>query len=273
VKWNPKLRRYEDKNGKPIPPQQIRDYIEEFILAQKEDIDREHTQTMKGLASGILIAGFFHFMREKIKEMHGAAGVIAYGGEAEMNPKRWDRIGEKIASEVSYLKGFHSAVLEARQTTDEILHRVSLVAELTGVEEAILTTAPSQLVPVVDSLAGSAAADVVTTAEPLFDTLIWGEVGSRARMYADGTYSTWANSEKAREMDAGVLLGRRITEGDSNVCEDCENAASDEYVSLAELQDIGDSICTVNCRCTIEFSYEGVEPLAIDRDVYAGVGS
>jgi hypothetical protein len=271
MKWNPKLRRYEDKNGKPIPPQQIRDYIEDFILAQKEDIDREHTQMMKGLASGILIAGFFSFMREKVKEMHGAAGVIAYGGEDQMNPKRWDRIGEKIASEVAYLKGFNAAVLEARQTTDEILHRVSLVAELTGVEEAILTTAPSQLVPAIETIAGEAAADVVTTAEPLFDTLIWGEVGSRARMYADATYGTHENEMRAREMVAGVLRGRRVTEGDNRVCDGCEAAASDEYVPLEDLLDIGEAECLTLCRCTIEFDYAGIEPLSVDREVYAEV--
>ena len=242
--------------------------MEEYIQANKDEIEKESNGLISAGASALLIAAFFSSLRERVKLMHGTAAVIAYGGESEMNPKRWDRVAEKISSEYAYLAGFERAVQEARQSTDEILHRVSLMSDA-QVENVILTTPPSQLASAVESVAGVEAGQVVTTTEPLWDTLIWGEVGSRSRMYADSIYGTHENSVRAREMDAGVLRGRRVTEGDSNVCDGCDSAASDEYVSLDELLDIGDADCLSRCRCIVEFLYEEIGPMNVERGVYA----
>lgn len=87
-------------------------------------------------------------------------------------------------------------------------------------------------------------------------------------MYADSTWSTHELNVKAREMDAGILRGRRVTEGDGRVCEGCAVAASDEYLPLEDLPDIGDQECGPNDRCHIEFDYAGIEPITIDRSVY-----
>lgn len=266
--WNPTTRQYEDERGKPIPTNRVRAWIENYIDANKDDIEQAAKDLIIAGAAAVLITAFFEAMRDRIKSMHGTAGVIAYGGEQEMNPERWARVADVVSREFGYLKGFEAAVNDARRTTDQIIETASLVVpnvESSVIEQAILTSGPPEAIATIETIIEAP----VILPEPLFDTLIWGEVGSRSRMYADATYSTWANSEKAREMDAGVLRGRRVTEGDQNVCAGCEAAASDEYVPLEDLLDIGDADCLSNCRCTIEFDYHGIEPLTIDREIYA----
>lgn len=100
-------------------------------------------------------------------------------------------------------------------------------------------------------------------------TEITEQVANRAGMYANAAYSTYENQTKERESDAGVILGRRVSEEDERSCDACIEAATTEYMPLAELPDIGSLTCLNNCRCTIEFNYEGVEPISIDRAVYA----
>lgn len=94
-------------------------------------------------------------------------------------------------------------------------------------------------------------------------------VENRAGMYANAAYSTYENQVRERERDAGVILGRRVCEEDGESCDECIEAATEEYMPLDELSDIGSLQCLNNCRCSIEFSYEGVEPVQIDREVYA----
>lgn len=106
-------------------------------------------------------------------------------------------------------------------------------------------------------------ADVEQAAE------LTSQVENRAGMYADAAYSTYENSVKQREADAGVLSGRRICEEDAASCDECVSAASSEYMPLDELSDIGSLQCLNNCRCTIEFNYHGIEPLTVNRPTYA----
>lgn len=110
----------------------------------------------------------------------------------------------------------------------------------------------------------SAFRDEVAEATELTEGVV-----NRAGMYPNAAYSTYENQVVQREADNGVTLGRRITEEDQNVCDGCMAAATEEYLPLGELLDIGAAECLNNCRCTIEFSYQGVEPLSIERDVYA----
>ncbi len=268
MKWNPEKRQYEDSRGKPIPPAKVREWIEDYISANKDEIEAESDKMLSAGASAVLITSLFSFLRERVKTMHQTSGVIAYGGESEMNPDRWARIADKIESEYKYLASFEQAVIEARRATDEIVQAVRLIAPESAsvVEAAILTQSPSSAAVVVQEVAPIVAPRV----EPLWDSMLWGEVGSRSRSYADASYSTWANSEKAREQDAGMLEARRVCEDDDSSCEDCPALATEEYLPLAEVADIGDSQCQTRCRCRYEFNYHGIEPLTVDRASYVG---
>ena len=94
-------------------------------------------------------------------------------------------------------------------------------------------------------------------------------VENRAGMYANAAYSTYENQVRERERDAGVIMGRRVCEEDGQSCDECIEAATEEYMPLEELSDIGSLQCLNNCRCSIEFSYEGVEPIQIEAEIYA----
>ena len=267
MKWNSKTRKYEGDQGRTIPNVRIRRWLEEYIDANKDEIGTQAKAMLAAGASDVEILSFFESMRERVKTMHGTAGIVAYGGESEMNPERWARVGEKVVTQFEYLSGFETSVSQARRVTDQIIQTAANIApsvESGIIEQTLLTSAPTEAVAAIESLI-----EAPLVVEPYWDSLIWGEVDSRARSYADATYSTWSNSEKAREMDAGTLLGRRVTESDNLVCEDCQNAATEEFIPLEEILDIGDSICTVNCRCEILFSYEGIEPIEIERETYA----
>jgi hypothetical protein len=267
--WDKRRRVYVNPDGSIVTPQELRDRIELYIKAEKDIITEEADSLIRSGASAVAIAVFFNFMREKVKEIHGAAGITAYGGSDEMDPERWARVGEKIANEYEYLSGFEKAVYESRQATDEIIQVASQVkpsVQPAVIERAVLTNPPSKVVAAVEVVVESP----VVVPQKTFESLIWGDVKPRARSYSDAVYATHENNVKSREQDAGVLSGRRVHEGDSSVCEDCINAASEEYVPLGDLLDIGDSICRSNCRCTIEFDYHGIEPLVIDRSAYVG---
>lgn len=94
-------------------------------------------------------------------------------------------------------------------------------------------------------------------------------LGNRAAMYTDAAYATFANQELQRERDEGVTLGRRICEKDGTSCDECVSAATEEWVPLDDLEEIGSLQCLNNCRCEFEFQTDGVEFRT--SDVFTGV--
>jgi hypothetical protein len=98
-------------------------------------------------------------------------------------------------------------------------------------------------------------------------------ISARARMYADAGYSQYAGQVKAREADAGAVGVRRVCLEDEASCQECVDLASEDYVPLSEITDIGDATCLSNCRCYMEFDYQGIEPLRIDATVNQIYGS
>lgn len=265
--WDARRRVYVRPDGSIVSPAELRRLIETYIGTQKLEIENEWDDVLIAGASPPLITRFFQYLREKIRTMHGAAGLTAYGNE--MNPERWARISGKVASEIAYADEFERAVSRSREVADDLIEAMAVRAPAVAseiIERTILANPPSRLAEALSSVA-----EVQVEQRPVWDEMIWGQVGSRARLYADSVYATHENSVRDREQDAGVIRGRRVTEGDDSVCPGCEAAASDEYVPLGELLDIGDADCMTRCRCTIEFDYHGIEPLTIERGVYAGV--
>lgn len=94
-------------------------------------------------------------------------------------------------------------------------------------------------------------------------------VVNRAGMYPNAAYATYENQLVQRESDNGVTLGRRICESDGASCDGCVAAATEEFIPLDEIEDIGSQECINNCRCEIEFSVEGVE--FATSDLFSGV--
>lgn len=294
--WNSKTRRYVDDNGNEVDPADVRQFIDDYIDEEQKSTDE---QTALLLAGTITIAAFFAYLSEKIIAMHGAATVVAYGGEDNVSRETWAVTGAKINSELNYLANFQSQVEDAARTAQEIASDVALASAAdpsvpAGLESLIEERVASAIIAnsvsdvesvtaaaVKDALADSVGPEVAAsvaesvTTETLdafsgrLEQLIFGEIGSRGRSYADAAYGTYENSVLAREGEAGAVGVRRVSEDDDKSCDDCPLLATDEYVAMDEIADIGDSQCGGNCRCWFEFEFLNVEPLEIDREIYA----
>lgn len=285
MKWDATRRVYVNDRGREIPASDLREYIDDYIVSNQQEVDRK---TEELLAGAITVGVFFLFMRELLQSMHGTAGILAYGGEDNVN---WDRIRDKLNSELSYLEGFEAQVLRSQLATESLAADAAALiarnAEVPAGLEAVVEEKVAQALiagtstdeaiagAIADSVGKETAEQIAASvAGDVLDTrmadLIWGQVGSRARMYPESVYATYENSVKDRETGAGAIGVRRVTEEDKDVCDPCEQAATDEYVGMDEITDIGtDCEGMSNCRCHYEFSYLNVEPLEIDREIYA----
>lgn len=97
-------------------------------------------------------------------------------------------------------------------------------------------------------------------------------IANRAGLYAEAAYSEYVIQTVEREADNGVTLGRRICENDGASCDECVDAATEEFIPLDEIADIGSLQCINNCRCEIEFLVDGTEfrPSEIFRGIVGG---
>lgn len=295
MKWDPQLRRYLTDEGEEIPPALIREWIDEYIDTNQKAVDEK---SKKLLAGSLTIAAFFSWLSEKIVAMHGAVTVIAFGGEDRVPDSGWAATSTKIQSELDYLAGFQQEVEQAQATAEAMAVEVANLtienpAVPMGLEDivrervaqAIVGNSVSDVETVTREAVRSAIADSVGTEEAetiakelagtvvdtfsgRLETLIFGSVRDRARKYADATWSTFANAEKAREGDAGLAMVKRVCEDDSSSCDICPDLATDDYVPFDEVTDIGEgTVC--QCRCYYDFSYAKVDDLSIHREVYA----
>lgn len=279
--WNPEARQYEDAYGNAIPPAQVREWIDSFIANSQSEIDDESDNLLSG---AITTAAFFAFLGSLITSMHIASSLIACGGEDEMNSTCWSRLDQKLSSELAYLEAFREKVVEAEIVTESL---ASFVTNTTapgraGVSEAVASAIRAEGRADIAATVGSALESVGVTESGIevgavidsfgarIQDIIWGEVNGRAVSYPHAAYSTYENSVKSRETDAGAIGVAYVCENDESSCEDCPTFDTNgEYVSMEEVTDIGAGACGVRCRCSYLFQYLNVEPLEIDREIYA----
>lgn len=290
MQWDPTRRVYLTDDGEEITAVVIRTWIEDYISENQAAVTAKVSDEL--LTSAISVEEFFDWMESQVVSMHGAVAIIAFGGEEKMSADRWANVGSKIHGELEYLKNFKQQLVTSQRTSQALAHDVakevikspevphesleSLQENLldtimqnsrADVEDAIIDTLRETLDDVVDedALSGiveSVSEDILANAGDRLEELIWGSVDSRSRQYLDSVYGTYENSVKAREGEAGVLLARRVCEDDASSCSDCPELATEEFLPLDEVADIGDSSCQNQCRCYVEFSYAGIEELS-----------
>lgn len=294
MRWDSTKRRYVDSTGKAISPSQVRKEVIGYIDQEKSDTRKQAERLMSGDLS---LAGFFHFMDQRIEAWHTVTGAIAYGGKARLGKTQQARIKSKIDSEQKYLTDFKEQTKKsfaaARQIAAEVADQVTsqpikaLSRKLAGslkhkvekrVYESLIDAAPLEAEAVarravVEELGseGEILSSVIRIGAELAANLIGGTVVNRSQMYPDAAYATFQNEVAAREFDSGVTLGRRLCAEDEASCEECVAAAKDseEFVPLDELDEIGSLQCLNNCRCEFEFSLEG--STFATSDVFQGV--
>lgn len=269
MQFDSRRRVYVRDDGSVVNPRELRQMVESYIEREKSEV---RTEAEKLIAGTIAASLFFDWFRDKIKEVHGAAGMFAYGGEEFMGQEQWARIGQKVSSETAYVNAFERDFLTSERVAQEITTEASDVLDLSPsvVESIVKSVAPSEIAGEIakTSEASQEVLDRIATKERI-EQLIFGQTPARSELYMDAIYGTHENSVTDRESDAGVVSGRRVCEEDASSCDECVAAATDDFIPLDEILDIGAAQCMSNCRCTIEFDYSGIQPLTIDRSIYA----
>jgi hypothetical protein len=114
--WNPKTRTFV-RDGKPIPP----DAVRRFVLDTVESAKSRMESIAKGYNGNT--AALFTEMRDEIRNMHTALAMVAQGGREQMTLSSWAQAGNRIKSEIGYLRGFERDVANGLQSDAQILAR------------------------------------------------------------------------------------------------------------------------------------------------------
>lgn len=80
-----------------------------------------------------------------------------------------------------------------------------------------------------------------------------GRMLVRADMYADASNGTYWEIDKRSHLAQGYDLGRRVLESGADHCDDCLEYASEGWMPIEEIPEIGNSQCLTRCRCEIEY--------------------
>ena len=79
----------------------------------------------------------------------------------------------------------------------------------------------------------------------------------RSDLYADAANGTFWEMDKRGHLADGYDEGRRVLEPGANHCDDCEEYASEGWMPIDEIPEIGNSQCMTRCRCEIEYRKSG----------------
>lgn len=75
----------------------------------------------------------------------------------------------------------------------------------------------------------------------------------RSDLYADAANGTFWEMDKRGHLADGYDEGRRVLEPGADHCDDCEEYASEGWMPIDEIPEIGNSQCMTRCRCEIEY--------------------
>ena len=89
----------------------------------------------------------------------------------------------------------------------------------------------------------------IASGEQPFD----GRMLVRADMYADAGNGTYWEIDKRSHLADGYDIGRRVLESGAEHCDDCLEYASEGWMPIDDIPEIGDSQCMTRCRCEIEY--------------------
>lgn len=118
VEWN-KSKRIFERDGKPIPPASVRQFILDTVEAAKSRIE----SIAKGFIDHRNTAEFYTSMRDELRNMHTALAMVAQGGREQMDVRSWSLVGNQIKSELKYLRRFERDLVNGEQSDAQILAR------------------------------------------------------------------------------------------------------------------------------------------------------
>ena len=84
-----------------------------------------------------------------------------------------------------------------------------------------------------------------------------GRLLVRSDLYADAANGTYWEMDKRDHLQSGYDEGRRVLEAGADHCDDCLEYASEGWMPIDEIPEIGNSQCLTRCRCEIEYRRSG----------------
>lgn len=84
-----------------------------------------------------------------------------------------------------------------------------------------------------------------------------GRLLVRADMYADASNGTYWEMTNRSYLAEGYTEGRRLLEPGADHCDDCLEYASEGWMPIEDIPEIGNSQCLTRCRCEIEYRKNG----------------
>ena len=84
-----------------------------------------------------------------------------------------------------------------------------------------------------------------------------GRLLVRSDLYADAANGTYWEMDKRDHLQSGFDEGRRVLEQGSDHCDDCLEYASEGWMPIDEIPEIGNSQCLTRCRCEIIYRRSG----------------
>lgn len=229
--WNPTKQRYEDAQGKAIPPDTIRAWIDAAIVASIGIV---------GAISRLLLSGDINLLswRNRIATelLHGhiAAGEIASGGRAQFTPTQAVRVGTRVTEQLDYLDNFAAEI-----ASDKIAIP----------EREIAWQVPQQF----DFLVRPGLQVAVGLPQP------GSRIVSRSELYPEAIRGTYEGIRRGNHVDAGFTVERSILGGGGDSCEQCIEQEKAGWVAIGELVEIGQRSCLSRCNCTFHYSREAFE--------------
>lgn len=87
--------------------------------------------------------------------------------------------------------------------------------------------------------------------------------------YSDAGYKLYSNMVLTRERELGTGYARRVLDESAAHCEDCPELATEEFVPITEVAEIGASSCGSFCRCDLEYA-DDMKSVKLVREVDEG---
>lgn len=124
--FNKKTRLYF-KDGRPVSPETLRSWVAEVLERARGEMA---SVTEDFIGGGINRAAWTLEMKAAISGSHGAMAMLAQGGRDAMDAEAWRMTGQKIKSELEYLRGFERAIANNEAGTEAgILARAGKYAD------------------------------------------------------------------------------------------------------------------------------------------------
>lgn len=121
-----KLTRTYFKDGRPVKPEILRGWVSDVLERARGEMASVTEDFVNG---SINRAAWTIEMRALISRSHGAMAMLAQGGRDAMDASSWGAAGQKIRSELDYLRGFERAVANDELSEAAILSRAEKYAD------------------------------------------------------------------------------------------------------------------------------------------------